>query len=79
VRRTPDRADGRYTLAILTDEGWAKIAATAPGHVEEVHRLVFDPPAKAQSRQLPEIGAERWLIPPPITVDRLFAMSNQSW
>src|SRR5689334_16668228 len=23
VRRTPDPADGRYTLAILTDTGWA--------------------------------------------------------
>jgi DNA-binding MarR family transcriptional regulator len=55
VRRTPDPADGRYTLAILTDEGWAKVAATAPGHVEEVRRLVFDPLTKAQPRQLREI------------------------
>lgn len=56
VRRTPDPADGRYTLAILTDEGWAKVAASAPAHVEEVRRLVFDPLTKAQSRQLQEIG-----------------------
>jgi DNA-binding MarR family transcriptional regulator len=56
VRRTPDPADGRYTLAILTDQGWAKLAETAPGHVEEVRRLVFDPLTKAQSRQLREIG-----------------------
>jgi len=56
VRRTPDPADGRYTLAILTGEGWAKVAATAPGHVAEVRRLVFDPLTKAQSRQLREIG-----------------------
>jgi len=26
VRRTPDPADGRYTLAILTGPGWAKVA-----------------------------------------------------
>jgi DNA-binding MarR family transcriptional regulator len=56
VRRTPDPADGRYTLAILTGEGWAKVAATAPGHVAEVRRLVFDPLTRAQSRQLREIG-----------------------
>ena len=56
VRRTPDPADGRYTLAILTDEGWTKAAEAAPGHVEEVRRLVFDPLTKPQSRQLREIG-----------------------
>src|SRR5215470_14149394 len=56
VRRTPDPADGRYTLAILTDEGWAKVTETAPGHVEEVRRLVFDPLTKAQTRQLRNIG-----------------------
>lgn len=56
VRRTPDPADGRYTLAILTDQGLAKVTEAAPGHVEEVRRLVFDPLTKAQSRQLREIG-----------------------
>jgi DNA-binding MarR family transcriptional regulator len=56
VRRAADPADGRYTLAILTGEGWAKVAATAPGHVEEVRRLIFDPLTKAQARQLHEIG-----------------------
>ncbi|MDQ7907375.1 MarR family winged helix-turn-helix transcriptional regulator [Phytohabitans sp. ZYX-F-186] len=56
IRRTPDPDDGRYTLAILTEEGWAKVVATAPGHVEEVRRLVFDPMTKAQQRQLGTIG-----------------------
>jgi DNA-binding MarR family transcriptional regulator len=56
VRRTPDPADGRYTLAILTDQGRAKVTEAAPGHVQEVRRLVFDPLTKAQSRQLREIG-----------------------
>ncbi|WP_214105806.1 hypothetical protein [Acrocarpospora catenulata] len=57
MRRTPDPTDGRYTLAILTDDGWDKIVATAPGHVAEVRRLVFDPMTKAQRKQLREIGA----------------------
>jgi DNA-binding MarR family transcriptional regulator len=56
VRRTPDPADGRYTRAVLTEQGWAKVVATAPGHVEEVRRLIFDPLTKAQQRQLREIG-----------------------
>ena len=56
VRRTPDPADGRFTLAVLTDDGWAKVVATAPGHVEAVRNLVFDPLTKAQQRQLREIG-----------------------
>jgi len=56
MRRTPDQADGRYTLAILTDQGRAKVTEAAPGHVEEVRRLVFDPLTKTQSRQLREIG-----------------------
>jgi len=56
VRRTPDPADGRYTLASLTDDGWAKVVATAPGHVDAVRGLVFDPLTKAQARQLREIG-----------------------
>ncbi|MGC3993604.1 MAG: MarR family transcriptional regulator [Propionicimonas sp.] len=42
LRRAPDPADGRATIATLTAEGWDKVVATAPGHVEEVQRLVFD-------------------------------------
>lgn len=56
IRRTPDPADGRYTLAILTDTGWDTVVAAAPGHVAEVHRLIFDPLTKAQQRQLRDIG-----------------------
>ncbi len=56
VRRTPDPTDGRFTLAVLTDEGWDKVVATAPAHVETVRSLVFDPLTKAQTRQLCDIG-----------------------
>jgi DNA-binding MarR family transcriptional regulator len=54
VRRTPDPADGRYTLAILTDQGRAKVAQAALGHVQEVRRLVLDPLTNTQTRQLRE-------------------------
>jgi DNA-binding MarR family transcriptional regulator len=56
VCRMPDPVDGRYTLAILTEEGWDKVVDTAPGHVEEVRRLVFDPLTAAQVRQLRDIS-----------------------
>jgi DNA-binding MarR family transcriptional regulator len=56
VRRTPDPADGRYTLAILTDDGWDKVVETAPGHVKAVRSYVFDPLTKARMRQLTAIG-----------------------
>lgn len=56
LTRTPDPADGRFTLAILTDAGWDKVTATAPGHVAEVRRLVIDPLTKTQARQLREIS-----------------------
>ncbi|MFE7223250.1 MarR family winged helix-turn-helix transcriptional regulator [Nocardioides sp. NPDC057577] len=56
LRRTPDPADGRYTLAILTDPGHEKVRQATPGHVEVVHRLVLDRLTKAQARQLREIS-----------------------
>lgn len=60
VRRTPDPTDGRYTLAILTDAGYAKVVGTAPGHAEAVRRFVFDPLTKVQQRQLRDIGRRIW-------------------
>jgi DNA-binding MarR family transcriptional regulator len=56
VRRSPDPTDGRYTLAVLTDSGWDKVVATAPGHVDAVRGLVFDPLTRVQHRQLRDIG-----------------------
>ena len=57
VHRSPDPADGRYTLATLTESGWATVVAAAPRHVREVRRLVFDPLTRAQVRQLAAIAA----------------------
>ncbi|WP_206447525.1 MarR family winged helix-turn-helix transcriptional regulator [Agrococcus sp. KRD186] len=56
IIRRPDPENGRYTLAVLTDAGWDKVVATAPAHVEEVRRAVFDPLTKAQLRQLRDIS-----------------------
>ena len=48
--------DGRVTNAVLTDAGYAKVVATAPGHVAAVRHLVFDALTSAQRRQLRTIG-----------------------
>ena len=72
VRRSPDPTDGRYTLATLTDSGWEKVVATAPGHVEEVRRVVLDPLTKTQVQQLTTIGQRilRVLVPEEKRLDR---------
>jgi DNA-binding MarR family transcriptional regulator len=56
IRRELDPRDGRYTNAILTDAGYAKVVETAPRHVELVRRLVIDALTPAQLRQLGEIS-----------------------
>lgn len=55
LTRKPDPCDGRYTLATLTEEGMAKLVASAPGHVATVRRIVFDSLTRTQVRQLREI------------------------
>jgi DNA-binding MarR family transcriptional regulator len=52
VRREPDPADGRFTNAILTDEGFSVLAAAAPGHVAHVRSLVIDVLSTEQLRRL---------------------------
>jgi DNA-binding MarR family transcriptional regulator len=42
VRREPDPADGRFTNAILTPTGYAKLVSSAPAHVATVRSLVLD-------------------------------------
>ncbi len=42
VAREPCAGNGRVTMARLTDAGWEKVVATAPGHAAEVRRLVVD-------------------------------------
>jgi DNA-binding MarR family transcriptional regulator len=43
IERMPCPDDRRATNAHLTDEGWQKVVATAPGHVSTVRDNVIDP------------------------------------
>ncbi|MET7989040.1 MarR family winged helix-turn-helix transcriptional regulator [Streptomyces sp. NPDC005281] len=56
VTRSTDPTDGRYTVATLTDDGFEKVAATAPGHVQAVRSYVFDALTRTQVRQITTIG-----------------------
>ncbi|MBO1752555.1 MarR family transcriptional regulator [Actinotalea sp. BY-33] len=56
ARRTPDPTDGRYTLAVLTEQGQRKVGEATPGHTRTVRRLVLDRLTRAQARQLREIS-----------------------
>ena len=57
LTRYPDPADGRVTLANLTDAGYAKLVDAAPGHVRTVRALVFDPLTRQQIKQLGQVLA----------------------
>lgn len=52
LRRETDPADGRYTLAILTDAGAEARRAAGPGHVDLVKRAVLDRLTVAQQKHL---------------------------
>lgn len=56
VRRSVCPTDRRGYLATLTDEGFAALAAAAPGHVAAVRTLLFDPLTPQQVAQLREIS-----------------------
>jgi DNA-binding MarR family transcriptional regulator len=58
IERRPDPADGRTTLATLTEAGWEKVVATAPGHVERVRELIFDRLTRAEVKQLGVIASK---------------------
>ena len=57
VRRSPSPEDRRATNATLTDPGYAKVEATAPGHVRTVRELVIDALDPEQLRDLGTIAA----------------------
>jgi DNA-binding MarR family transcriptional regulator len=60
VRREADPTDGRFTNAILTKSGYAKLVASAPAHVAAVRSLVIDVFGAAELRQLRD-ASERLL------------------
>lgn len=52
VRREPDPVDGRFTNAILTEDGARTLAEAAPGHVAHVRSVVIDALSPEQLRRL---------------------------
>ena len=56
VRRERDPEDGRVQIAVLTAAGYAKVAASAPGHAEAVQQLIFDRLTPTQVRQLAKLA-----------------------
>lgn len=58
VRREVDPTDGRFTLAVLTDDGHAHVARSTPEHHALVEELVFGSLTEAQVGQLAEISAK---------------------
>ena len=56
ITRGPCPDDGRYTNATLTDAGWDKVVASAPGHVEAVRGLILDALTEGELQQLGDIA-----------------------
>ncbi|GHJ55675.1 MarR family transcriptional regulator [Nonomuraea sp. TT08I-71] len=56
IRREDCPTDRRGQLAVLTDAGFATLAAAAPGHVDGVRRHLFDALSPAQVDQLRRIS-----------------------
>jgi DNA-binding MarR family transcriptional regulator len=56
VSREDCPTDRRGQVAVLTDEGFAVLAAAAPGHVEAVRQALFDALDPEQTRKLGEIS-----------------------
>ena len=57
VRREPCPSDRRGQLAVLTDEGYAALAAAAPGHVARVRAAVVDALSAEQLRALADASS----------------------
>ncbi len=58
VRREPCPGDGRFINAVLTEEGWAKIVETAPGHVAAVRRFLIDVLSPGELQALGSISSQ---------------------
>jgi DNA-binding MarR family transcriptional regulator len=54
VRREPCPGDGRFINAVLTEDGWRKVEATAPGHVAAVRELLI---SALTSEEFAQLGA----------------------
>ena len=56
VTRHTHEHDRRSTVATLTDAGWEKVVAAAPGHVAAVRRVLIDRIDQAHLSALREVG-----------------------
>jgi len=56
IERERSAEDKRATNAVLTDAGWQKTVAAAPGHVRAVHDHVIAPLSREQIAQLDAIA-----------------------
>jgi len=57
VRRERSTDDGRGQVAVLTEAGLEKLERSAPGHVENVRHLIFDPLGPEHLDQLDEVAS----------------------
>jgi DNA-binding MarR family transcriptional regulator len=58
IRREAFAGDRRGALAVLTDAGYAALAAAAPGHVDSVRSHLFDQLSEEEQAQLGAICAK---------------------
>ncbi|MFD4024898.1 MarR family winged helix-turn-helix transcriptional regulator [Streptomyces sp. NPDC058576] len=63
VVRTPDPADGRYTLAELTDAGFGLVRRAAPTHLRSVRGTVLDSLNTADQKALARIAEKMRIVP----------------
>jgi DNA-binding MarR family transcriptional regulator len=52
VHREACADDGRGVLCVLTEAGFARLEGAAPGHVETVRTIMFDPLGRAEAENL---------------------------
>ncbi|MFJ9637983.1 MarR family winged helix-turn-helix transcriptional regulator [Streptomyces sp. NPDC101178] len=63
VVRSPDPADGRYTLAELTDTGFEIVDQAAPTHLRAVRGIVLDSLSTADQKALARIAEKMHIVP----------------
>ena len=56
VERFPDPNDERTTFAKLTDAGWDKVVASAPGHARQARAVVADKLTRSQIRTMTQVN-----------------------
>ncbi|GAB3819920.1 MarR family winged helix-turn-helix transcriptional regulator [Kribbella italica] len=63
IVRTPDPADGRYTLAELTAPGFDLVQQAAPTHLRSVRRTVLDALNSTDQKALARIAEKLHIVP----------------